>query len=308
MTKIYLVEGLVTASLAGDTAKVKKWIEAMISEETNKGKGSLADHLQQLLDKNQYGQFVIPDKIQSLIQLRTTDQNQGSLLLQPATIDAVNSFINQYQKAYKLHAAGIKAAHTILLTGPPGNGKTSLAETIANRIGLPLLIAPHSGLIGPYLGETASRIDKVFKYAATSPCVLLLDEFDAIGADRSNDRDVAEMRRVVNTLLTAIDGCPDSTVVIAATNLPQLLDEAVFRRFNLAIRLDKPSIAGIVEWLNMFAARHNLQLGCEHKLLAEQLSDLSFAEIENKMLNIYREHLVSDQPIAAILTKYFNLV
>jgi len=136
-----------------------------------------------------------------------------------------------------------------LLKGPPGNGKTLLAESLSLALGLPFARVLHGALVDSHLGETSKNIDKLMAFAKL-PCLVFIDEFDGIGISRGAGRDVTEMRRVTNALLIALDRFPARSVFVAATNAPELLDKALLRRFDLHIEVaapDKPRILACAE-------------------------------------------------------------
>src|SRR5438477_8302827 len=119
----------------------------------------------------------------------------------------------------------------MLIHGPPGTGKTQTARWITGQLSLPLLTVRCDTLVSSLLGQTSKNLRRVFEHAVQRPCVLFLDEFDALASARGNERDVGELQRVVISLLQNVDALPDNTILIAATNHEQLLDPAVWRRF-----------------------------------------------------------------------------
>src|SRR6202041_2034035 len=136
-----------------------------------------------------------------------------------------------------------------------GNGKTTLAEAIAESLNLPLLAVRYEAVIGSFLGETASRLRRVFDLARSMPCVLFFDEFDAIGKERGDIHETGEIKRVVTSLLMQIDELPSYTIVAAATNHPELLDRAAWRRFQLRLNLPLPSPKQLADFIGAFLAR-----------------------------------------------------
>src|SRR5690606_2419828 len=136
------------------------------------------------------------------------------------------------------------------------NGKTSLAEAIAESLGVTFFVVRYEALIGSYLGETSERLRRVFDYARTTPCVLFFDEFDAIGKERGDTHETGEIKRVVSSLLMQVDNLPSYTVVVAATNHPELLDRAVWRRFQVRIELPAPSTEEIAAYIRRFACKY----------------------------------------------------
>jgi SpoVK/Ycf46/Vps4 family AAA+-type ATPase len=128
----------------------------------------------------------------------------------------------------------------LLMHGPPGTGKTQLARWVAAQLGLQLLTVRCDTLVSSLLGQTSRNLRRVFEYAEQRPCVLFLDEFDALAGARGNERDVGELQRVVIALLQNMDALPDNTILLAATNHDQLLDLAVWRRFSFRLPMPLP--------------------------------------------------------------------
>ncbi|MEY2161391.1 AAA family ATPase [Rhodanobacter sp. FW106-PBR-LB-2-11] len=151
------------------------------------------------------------------------------------------ALIEEQQNREALAAWNVPPRHKILLSGPPGNGKTMLACALANALGTPYLVARYGGLVDSYLGNTGKNLDKIFEFAATGPCLLFLDEFDSIGVNRAKAGDVGELRRITNQLLLLIDRMPPHVVLVCATNQPGLVDDALRRRFDTSIALGDPS-------------------------------------------------------------------
>ncbi|HEX7668065.1 MAG TPA: ATP-binding protein, partial [Polyangiaceae bacterium] len=174
----------------------------------------------------------------------------------------------------------LEPRHRLLFIGPPGNGKTSLAEAIAGELSLPLLRVRYDAVIGSYLGETASRLARLFDHVRTRQCVLFFDEFDALGKERGDEHETGEIKRVVNSLLLSIDALPSYVVVIGASNHPELLDRAVWRRFQVRIELPPPGPAEVLVWLRRFEANTALSLGISDRAAREHLGHLSYAELQ----------------------------
>ena len=171
-----------------------------------------------------------------------SDQNRG----------AVSDFVDIVRESGRLQAAGVGTNSTMLLYGPPGTGKTLVARHISAQLGLPLITARTDGLISSYLGSTAKNVRRLFDYARREPCVLFLDEFDAVAKKRDDRAELGELKRVVISLLQNIDSFEGEHVLIAATNHEHLLDPAIWRRFAFRIEMDLPDSAGRAELLNRF--------------------------------------------------------
>jgi AAA+ superfamily predicted ATPase len=177
--------------------------------------------------------------------------------------------------------------------GPPGNGKTSLAEAIAEGLAVPLFVVRYESMIGSFLGETAGRLKRVFDYARTTPCVLFFDEFDAVGKERGDTHETGEIKRVVTSLLMQIDELPSYAVVIAATNHSELLDRAVWRRFELRLSLPAPSERQLADFIGTLSERSSFSLGMRPQQIAKALGTVSFGEAEQFFLELARRQVLS---------------
>jgi SpoVK/Ycf46/Vps4 family AAA+-type ATPase len=163
--------------------------------------------------------------------------------------DAIRRLVDEHIGAETLEAAGLIPTRTLLLSGPPGVGKTMTARYIATSLGLPLVTIDLAGLMSSLLGRTGQNLRQALDYARSFRCVLLLDEFDALAKRRDDSSDVGELKRIVNVLLLELERWPSGNLLIAATNHPELLDRAVGRRFDAEIELsfpDLPTRAAIV--------------------------------------------------------------
>lgn len=168
---------------------------------------------------------------------------------------SVDEFIRFASAADQLIAEGLTATPSLLMYGPPGCGKTELARFIAAHLELPLLTARTDTLISSYLGSTAKNLRFLFDHAAARPCVLFLDEFDAIGKLRDDRHELGELKRVVVSLLQNIDAAQDRLILLAATNHEHLLDPAIWRRFAYRVRIGLPDEAARSAMFPRFLAR-----------------------------------------------------
>ena len=177
----------------------------------------------------------------SLAKLETVDEYDTEVYLDRLSQETVSEFLQNVKASDALMSAGLDISPSLIIYGPPGCGKTELARAISAALKLPLLTARTDGLISSYLGSTAKNIRSLFEHAMSHPCVLFLDEFDALAKMRDDRHELGELKRVVISLLQNIDALDRETILLAATNHHHLLDPAVWRRFSYKISLDLPS-------------------------------------------------------------------
>lgn len=213
-------------------------------------------------------------------------ENVGSLL---------NRFVLEVQQADKLRAAGISSRMNLLLSGPPGTGKTFIAGHVAARLGRPFHVLRLDSVVSSLLGDTARNLRAALEFARVGSGFLFLDEIDAVAKARDDRRELGEIKRVVNTLIQSLDFLDERVVIIAATNHAQLLDEAIFRRFPYMLEVPLPD-------LDMRKALWSLYLYGDAE--AEQatplavISDgLTCSDIKELSLSARRTSILDDEPI-----------
>ena len=167
--------------------------------------------------------------------------SESPIVLEQAHWDIVNEFVSIAKSYAQADILGISSSLSLLLCGPPGTGKSLLARHIARELSLELYIARLDGLISSFLGSTSKNIRALFNFVSKTPCILFLDEFDAIAKLRGDSQELGELKRVVNSFIQNLDTLGAQSIVIAATNHQELLDSAIWRRFGYRLALDFPT-------------------------------------------------------------------
>jgi predicted AAA+ superfamily ATPase len=298
MARADLLIDLVRAGTRGDQTLFRKVVEALIADERNKQHNVLADRLATHLQPNS-GVNPAPvanrqptafgDLLYDIVPRRRLDD----LLLTEGVSTVCREVIEEQHRADLLRAHNLEPRHRVLLAGPPGNGKTSLAEAIATELAVPLLVVRYESVIASYLGETAVRLSRLFDQVRTRRCVLFFDEFDVVGKERGDTHETGEIKRVVSSLLLQVDDLPSHVVAVTATNHPELLDRAVWRRFQVRLTLPLPTPKQAEEWFRRFEHRLGVALSHSPATLAKRLRGLNFSELEQFSLDVQRRYVLA---------------
>jgi hypothetical protein len=216
----------------------------------------------------------------------------GGPILPPRLAAGIDSWIVEWQRAAELLEVGIEPARSCVLFGEPGTGKTQLGLWLAGQLGLPVILARLDGLMSSFLGTTSRNIGNLFDFANRHRALLVLDEFDAIAKLRDDPNEVGEIKRVVNTLLQKLDERAERGLTIGITNHPQLLDPAVWRRFELQVELPKPELNARIQIIDRYAEPLKFSPG-QAKLLAVILDGASGAEIQDVVKSLKKSWILN---------------
>ena len=304
MARADLILDLIKNSFSGNKYQFKKVVEAMIAEERSKQHTVLANKLQMELDvmlktmendvsHRNVTSAATPPVVNNFLQEIPVRRTFEDLVLPENVMKVTADFVEEQYRADVLRSYSLEPRNKILLSGAPGTGKTTYAEALDERLMLPLYIVRYDALIVSYLGETAMRLRQLFDFVSSRKCVLFFDEFDTIGKERGDSQEMGEIKRVVSSLLMMTDSLPSYTIVIGASNHPELLDKAVWRRFQLRLELPMPDAEAIRKWLRLFEKKYVFDFKVNLNKLAEELCDNNFADVENFALSVMRKYILS---------------
>ena len=234
-----------------------------------------------------------------------------TLALEPVWTDKVStelrSIIAERRAVAQLSKAGLSPTKTAIFTGPPGVGKTMAARWIARELNLPLASLNLGSVMSSFLGRTGTNLRSVMSYASSHPCILFLDEIDAVAKRRDDDSDIGELKRLVTVLLQEIDAWPAGGLLLAATNHEQLLDPAVWRRFERRVIFTSPSAAQQAELLARLLADEWAGLdAAERKALATAATALSPSDLTQLATRALRDAVLGVGPLSDRLGNHLH--
>ena len=298
---------IIEGGLSNDKEKVVNYATVLAHNLENQGEISLAKRIRSTLN-NKKGTLTSLDSFSTkpvdtesrmeIVEITRPQVMSNQIILSKYSQDAIHGFIESYNRRDALLKSGLDISNSMLLYGPPGCGKTTVAQYISNVTGLPLLTARLDGLVSSLLGSTAKNIRKIFDYASKRECILFLDEFDVIAKLRDDKNELGELKRVVNSLIQNIDTFSNGSVLIAATNHHELLDPAIWRRFTTVISLEKPQKDEIGRLLQTLLADRETDFSSNTKkfdYLANSMLGLSHSDIKTIILNSIRNTILAEK-------------
>lgn len=219
------------------------------------------------------------------------------MILKPEIKNALLRVVEEQNKFDLLRQHNLMPRRKLLLTGPPGSGKTMTAQALAGELNIPVFIVRLDGLISKFMGESISKLRIIFDAMESQRGVYLFDEFDSIGSHRDQAQDVGEIKRVLNSFLINIEKDESNSIIIAATNLPDALDKALFRRFDDIITYPLPDKKEIEAVLKKNLKGFTLQPGFDLKTVAAKASGLNYADIVRACEESIKDMILSGKTI-----------
>ena len=298
---------IVRSHVEGDDDRFRTAALQLAANEARHGHTEFARQIQQLVDElrrtrfrteAQTGRSVLfgqpQGELAGLLEVVQPTFGFNQLVLPKPLERRLKRVLKEQKEFGRLREHGLCPRRRILLLGPPGCGKTMTAYALAHELGLPLFIVRLDALFTKYLGETAAKLRQVFDSAEQQRAVFLFDEFDSLGLARGSQHDVAEMRRVLNSFLVFIDNLRGHSVVVAASNHPDALDTALFRRFDEIIEYSMPSRHELEQLFRQRLAAENTR-GLDWSKLLIKAKGLSFAEATRVADDAIKERLIERQ-------------
>lgn len=299
----------------GDDNRFYSTAMQIAAAEAKKGHTKLADELKGLIEKIKSKRNVdsvsktriLPineaqRELKDLLEVYRPHIKTKDMVLTEQVSEAINRILSEQQKFDQLLQHNLEPRRKLMLVGPPGCGKTMTAKAIAGDLEIPLFIIRLDGLISRYMGESISKLKLIFDSMYQHRAVYLFDEFDSIGSNRSYGNEVGEIKRVLNSFLMNIEKDKSNSLLIAATNIPESLDKALFRRFDDIIQYPLPNDKEIAQLITIQLKGYSIEKGKSINAIAKEAVGLSFADISNACKDAIKEMIVHNSKNVSSIT------
>ncbi len=300
------IKALLKSHIDGDDMHFFSVAMQVAAHEAKVGHGKLAEELRAMIDVAKMQRSVGSatakpihisqprGDLANLLEVSYPHSRLSDMILTPSIEGSLKKLIKEQRHFGKIRDHGLHPRRKLLLVGPPGTGKTLTATVLAGELGIPLFLVRLDALITKYMGETAAKLRQVFDSVRDVRGIYFFDEFDAIGSQRGMANDVGEIRRVLNSFLQMIERDESNSIIIAATNHPEILDYALFRRFDDVVDYklpNKPQIEALLKTrLSGFS-----QAIMQWETVAQQGVGLSYAEIAHAVENAIKDAIIHDR-------------
>ena len=303
------IKSLIKAHNDNDNEKFKTVVLQIAAYEAKLNHETLARELKKLAEKtgNARANIIQFNQMQNnpMLTVKVPTERLKDLIVSNEIHDRIKRILNEFRNRNKLRSYGMSNRRKILIEGKPGTGKTFTASVIASETGLPLYTVQMDKMVTKFMGETSSKLRQIFDSVENTIGVYFFDEFDAIGADRSLDNEVGEMRRILNSFLQFIEQDSSESIIVAATNNPKLLDQALFRRFDDVLHYSMPNESEVKRLYQYKLSAYQSDFIPSIELIEESLG-LSHAEIIRVCEDAIKNSILDDNKITQ--SKMLNLV
>nr|WP_281719530.1 ATP-binding protein [Nitrosomonas nitrosa] len=300
------IKALLSSHAEGDEAQFFSVAMQIAASEARQGHGKLAEEIRALIDRAKSrtgiaGVSPIPlakprGELADILSASYPDTKIADMVLAENLEKRLARVVREHRAVRSIRSKGLSPRRKLLLVGKPGTGKTLTASALAGELGLPLFVVRLDGLITKFMGETSAKLRLIFDAMNQTRGVYLFDEFDSIGSERGLSNDVGEIRRVVNSFLQMVERDESDSLIIAATNHIDLLDRALFRRFDDIIEFDRPDETRINELLKRRLSGFKTR-GVRWADIARVALGLSYADIVRAVEDAIKTVLIEERDI-----------
>ncbi len=275
------------------------------ASEARQGHTSFAQELKKLIEKARKDRSVLfgnnktisisapKRELNELIEVFQPRIKLSDMVLAPSVKESLDKLVNEQRKWEILKKHNLHPRRKLLLIGAPGTGKTMTAQAIAGELGIAVYIIRLDGLMSKFMGESISKLRLIFEAMQDHRAVYLFDEFDSIGSHRNQGQDVGEIKRVLNSFLINIEKDQSNSIIIAATNLPDTLDKALFRRFDDVIDYPLPDKEHIIEIIKKSTKGFSFSNKVNFQKLADVANSLNYSDIAKACEDAIKEMILS---------------
>jgi SpoVK/Ycf46/Vps4 family AAA+-type ATPase len=301
------IKSLIKSFGEGDDARFFASAIQIAAAEARQGHTVFAQELKKLIEDAQKNRSSIQFENGKVVNMGTSKREINELIevfhsrillsdmvLDPSVKDRLNRLIREQKKWEILRHHNLSPIRKVLLTGAPGTGKTMTAQAIAGELGIPVFVIRLDGLLSKFMGESIAKLRVIFDLMPGERAVYLFDEFDSIGTHRHQTQDIGEIKRVLNSFLINIEKDNSNSIIVAATNLPDALDKALFRRFDEVIQYPLPTENEIISALKKYTEGYSFDKTLNFSAIAKKMVGMNYSDISKACEATIKEKILSD--------------